>query len=130
MSPAKKGLAYNQKTPAEDAASMRFLNFIIRFAPADLSCATIRITSPKMTSKTQVVLFPWDAKSETHRRWLHKQRVLCNWDWEKVEGEWKEKQITGEKCMYWIVSSFSYPMLEFFIGRNCMLTYSIGPPIQ
>jgi hypothetical protein len=32
--------------------------------------------------------------------------VLCNWDWEKVEGEWKEKQITGEKCMYWIVSSF------------------------
>ncbi|KAJ5681661.1 uncharacterized protein N7477_001601 [Penicillium maclennaniae] len=56
-----------------------------------------------MASETKLALIPWDAKSETHRRWLYKQRVLCNWDWEKVEGEWKEKQIKGEKCMYWIV---------------------------
>ncbi|KAJ5128583.1 hypothetical protein N7448_002300 [Penicillium atrosanguineum] len=60
-----------------------------------------------MASKTNVALIPWDAKSEAHRRWLYKQRVLCNWDWEKVEGEWKEKQIKGEKCMYWIVRQFN-----------------------
>ncbi|KAJ5201749.1 uncharacterized protein N7498_006412 [Penicillium cinerascens] len=56
-----------------------------------------------MTSKSKVSLFPWDAKSKTHRRWLYEQRVQCNWDSDKVEGEWREKQIQGEKCMYWIV---------------------------
>lgn len=130
MSPAKIGLAYNQKTTAEDAASMRLLNFIIELASAELSSAAILNDSSEMGSKTKVTLIPWDAKSEIHRRWLHEQRVLCNWDWEKVEGEWKEKQIKGEKCMYWIVSSFDTSNALFPVSRICMLTCSTGPTIQ
>ncbi|KAJ5634979.1 uncharacterized protein N7484_008292 [Penicillium longicatenatum] len=56
-----------------------------------------------MASKSIISLFPWDAKCATHRAWLYKQRVECNWDYEKVEKEWREEQIKGTKCMYWIV---------------------------
>lgn len=58
-----------------------------------------------MASRSTVSLFPWDAKCATHRAWLYKQRVECNWDHEKVEKEWREEQIKGTKCMYWIVST-------------------------
>ncbi|KAJ5610733.1 hypothetical protein N7510_007452 [Penicillium lagena] len=56
-----------------------------------------------MSSKPKISFFPWDATSVAHRRRLYKQRVQCNWYYEKVEEEWREQQIKGEKCMYWIV---------------------------
>ncbi|KAJ5392308.1 hypothetical protein N7509_007798 [Penicillium cosmopolitanum] len=56
-----------------------------------------------MGSNLKISLIPWDAESVTHRRWLYDQRIQCNWDHEKVEEEWRQQQIRGEKCMYWIV---------------------------
>jgi hypothetical protein len=64
----------------------------------------LRYPNTVMSSKVKVLLFPWDAESAIHRRSLYNQRVQCNWDHEKVEKEWREQQIKGEKCMYWIVS--------------------------
>lgn len=55
-------------------------------------------TSPK------VILFPWDPKSDAHRKRLIAQRVECTWDQDKVETKWTMQQLKGGKCMYWIVS--------------------------
>ncbi|KAJ5218188.1 uncharacterized protein N7498_000287 [Penicillium cinerascens] len=56
-----------------------------------------------MISKSEVTLIPWDPLSESHREWLYKQRVECSWDMDKVEEIWRDAQIKGEKCIYWIV---------------------------
>ncbi|KAJ5467750.1 hypothetical protein N7475_005502 [Penicillium sp. IBT 31633x] len=53
-------------------------------------------TSPK------VILFPWDPKSDAHRKRLIAQRVECTWDQDKVETKWTMQQLKGGKCMYWI----------------------------
>ncbi|KAJ5157665.1 Acyl-CoA N-acyltransferase [Penicillium canariense] len=55
-----------------------------------------------MNSKTKVNLVPWDPQSSTHRQCLVKQRDECGWDQDKVENVWKESQISGCKCIYWI----------------------------
>lgn len=57
-----------------------------------------------MAPKIQVTLVPWDPQSLTHRQCLIKQRDECGWDQDKVEGLWKDLQIEGYKCIYWIVS--------------------------
>lgn len=59
-----------------------------------------------MTPKIQVALVPWDPQSLTHRQCLIKQRDECGWDQDKVEGLWKDLQIEGYKCIYWIVSVY------------------------
>ncbi|KAJ5407923.1 hypothetical protein N7509_001806 [Penicillium cosmopolitanum] len=56
-----------------------------------------------MSTKSRVTLYPWDPESSAHRHWLYKQRVECTWDQEKVETKWREQQIKGEKCLYWII---------------------------
>ncbi|KAJ5997336.1 hypothetical protein N7522_008996 [Penicillium canescens] len=56
-----------------------------------------------MDLATKVTLFPWDPNSDLHVELLVKQRVECSWDQEKVEAKWKEQQLKGEKCIYWIV---------------------------
>jgi hypothetical protein len=58
----------------------------------------------RMDLTTKVTLFPWDPNSDRHVELLVKQRVECSWDQEKVEAKWKEQQLKGEKCIYWIVS--------------------------
>lgn len=61
-----------------------------------------------MGSSSKVTLFPWDPSSEVHLKCLVSQRVECGWDKGKVETKWKEQQLKGEKCIYWIVSSIKY----------------------
>ncbi|GKZ29561.1 hypothetical protein AbraIFM66950_005399 [Aspergillus brasiliensis] len=56
-----------------------------------------------MSSTSEVALIPWDPLSESHRLLLFKQRVECSWDMEKVEEIWRNEQIRGDKCIYWIV---------------------------
>ncbi|CAI7655036.1 unnamed protein product [Penicillium discolor] len=56
-----------------------------------------------MGSTSKVTLFPWDPSSEVHLKCLVSQRVECGWDKGKVETKWKEQQLKGEKCIYWIV---------------------------
>ncbi|KAK2757733.1 hypothetical protein FQN54_004702 [Arachnomyces sp. PD_36] len=55
-----------------------------------------------MNSTPEVILIPWDPLSEPHRILLFKQRVECSWDMEKVHTIWRDEQIRGEKCIYWI----------------------------
>ncbi|KAJ5610693.1 Acyl-CoA N-acyltransferase [Penicillium lagena] len=55
-----------------------------------------------MSSKSQVTLVPWDPKSTTHLQRLVEQRLQCTWDHEKVATSWRESQIKGNKCLYWI----------------------------
>ncbi|KAJ5719844.1 hypothetical protein N7493_006722 [Penicillium malachiteum] len=55
-----------------------------------------------MSSKSNVLLIPWDPESIVHRQILLKQRIECSWHQEKVEGQWRELQRTGGKCIYWI----------------------------
>ncbi|KAJ5622406.1 hypothetical protein N7528_005638 [Penicillium herquei] len=55
-----------------------------------------------MSSKSNVLLIPWDPESVVHRQTLLKQRIECSWHQEKVEGQWRELQKTGGKCIYWI----------------------------
>lgn len=57
-----------------------------------------------MSSKSKVILIPWDYDSAAHRAVLSKQREECTWHQEKVEKEWRELQAKGRKCIYWIVS--------------------------
>lgn len=57
-----------------------------------------------MAPKIQLTLVPWDPQSLTHQQCLIKQRDECGWDQDKVEGLWKDLQIEGYKCIYWIVS--------------------------
>ncbi|KAJ5731431.1 uncharacterized protein N7483_005939 [Penicillium malachiteum] len=56
-----------------------------------------------MSSKSNVLLIPWDPESVVHRQALLKQRIKCSWHMEKVEHQWRELQKTGGKCIYWIV---------------------------
>ncbi|KAJ5092458.1 hypothetical protein NUU61_007328 [Penicillium alfredii] len=56
-----------------------------------------------MSSKPKVSLIPWDAESDGHIKALTSQREECRWHQEKVGVEWKEQQLKGEKCIYWIV---------------------------
>ena len=58
-----------------------------------------------MSLNSKISLIPWDANSPAHRQSLTKQRVECSWHHEKVEKVWREQQLNGEKCIYWIVSS-------------------------
>ncbi|KAB8220226.1 hypothetical protein BDV33DRAFT_172716 [Aspergillus novoparasiticus] len=58
-----------------------------------------------MSSTSEVTLIPWDPLSESHRTLLFKQRVECSWDMEMVQEIWKNQQIEGEKCIYWITLS-------------------------
>jgi hypothetical protein len=78
----------------------------------DLSAPGTGLVDEVMGSNLKISLIPWDAESVTHRRWLYDQRIQCNWDHEKVEEEWRQQQIRGEKCMYWIVSSTNYLLLH------------------
>ncbi|KAE8140461.1 hypothetical protein BDV38DRAFT_18408 [Aspergillus pseudotamarii] len=55
-----------------------------------------------MSSTSEVTLIPWDPLSEAHRILLFKQRVECSWDMELVHEIWRNEQIRGEKCIYWI----------------------------
>ncbi|KAJ6103352.1 hypothetical protein N7486_005779 [Penicillium sp. IBT 16267x] len=57
-----------------------------------------------MSSKSKVILIPWDCESVVHRAALVKQREECGWHQEKVEKEWRELQAKGGKCIYWIVN--------------------------
>ncbi|KAJ6006675.1 hypothetical protein N7451_004619 [Penicillium sp. IBT 35674x] len=57
-----------------------------------------------MSSKSKVILIPWDCDSAVHRAVLSKQREECSWHQEKVEKEWRELQAKGHKCIYWITS--------------------------
>ncbi|PLN76125.1 hypothetical protein BDW42DRAFT_26847 [Aspergillus taichungensis] len=59
-----------------------------------------------MSLKSKISLIPWDGDSAAHRQSLTKQRVECSWDHEKVEEVWREQQLKGEKCIYWIVIFF------------------------
>lgn len=61
-----------------------------------------------MSSKSKVILIPWDYDSAAHRAVLSKQREECTWHQEKVEKEWRELQAKGDKCIYWIVSHMSF----------------------
>lgn len=61
-----------------------------------------------MGSSSKVTLFPWDPNSDLHLKCLVSQRVECGWDQEKVEIKWKQQQLNGEKCIYWIVGSTGY----------------------
>ncbi|PYH85243.1 hypothetical protein BO82DRAFT_380849 [Aspergillus uvarum CBS 121591] len=56
-----------------------------------------------MSSRTEATLIPWDPLSEPHRALLVKQRVECSWDMEMVQEIWRDEQIRGDKCIYWIV---------------------------
>ncbi|KAJ5936194.1 hypothetical protein N7454_005492 [Penicillium verhagenii] len=58
-----------------------------------------------MMPKAKVVLIPWDPDSGAHRKVLVKQREECSWHQERVEKEWREAQVKGEKCIYWIIFS-------------------------
>ncbi|KAB8279105.1 hypothetical protein BDV30DRAFT_232984 [Aspergillus minisclerotigenes] len=55
-----------------------------------------------MSATAEVTLIPWDPLSESHRTLLFKQRVECSWDMEMVQEIWRDQQIRGEKCIYWI----------------------------
>ncbi|CAG8939415.1 unnamed protein product [Penicillium salamii] len=50
----------------------------------------------------KLVLIPWDAESQAHRDWLVRQRVECGWHKEQVETKWKDQQLKGQKCIFWI----------------------------
>lgn len=94
------------ETRAEDADSENSeFEWVLSIKPASSGFNHLQFA---MTSKPSVSLFPWDAKCATHRAWLFKQRVECNWDHEKVEKEWREEQIKGTKCIYWIVGSMEF----------------------
>ncbi|KAF9893502.1 hypothetical protein FE257_010814 [Aspergillus nanangensis] len=56
-----------------------------------------------MSSRSEVMLIPWDPLSEPHRTLLYKQRVECSWYMEMVQEIWRDDQIRGDKCIYWIV---------------------------
>ncbi|KAE8344911.1 hypothetical protein BDV24DRAFT_171407 [Aspergillus arachidicola] len=58
-----------------------------------------------MSATAEVTLIPWDPLSESHRTLLFKQRVECSWDMEMVQEIWRDQQIRGEKCIYWIALS-------------------------
>lgn len=47
---------------------------------------------------------PWDPKSQRHVDRLIEQRIDCGWHEEKPAGAWKDAQLAGTKCIYWIVS--------------------------
>lgn len=55
-------------------------------------------------SRTTVELIPWDAESGEHADRLIEQRKACGWHSDKVEGQWREEQKAGSKCIYWLVS--------------------------
>lgn len=55
-------------------------------------------------SRTSVELIPWDAESSEHADRLIEQRIACGWHADKVEGQWREEQKAGSKCIYWLVS--------------------------
>ncbi|KAH8429774.1 GNAT family N-acetyltransferase [Aspergillus melleus] len=55
-----------------------------------------------MSSKSEVKLIPWDPLSEPHKTLLFKQRVECSWDMEMVHEVWRDEQIRGDRCIYWI----------------------------
>ncbi|KAL2755368.1 hypothetical protein ACRALDRAFT_1064493 [Sodiomyces alcalophilus JCM 7366] len=47
-------------------------------------------------------LIPWDPESDEHVERLVQQRIACGWNADKVASEWKEDQLAGRKCIYWI----------------------------
>jgi len=57
-----------------------------------------------MDLTSEITLIPWDPLSESHRMLLFRQRVDCSWDMELVQEIWRDEQIRGDKCIYWIVS--------------------------
>jgi hypothetical protein len=72
-----------------------------------------------MSSTSEVTLIPWDPLSEPHRILLFKQRVECSWDMEMVQEIWRDEQIRGEKCIYWIVSCTYTDTLVFDVPLAC-----------
>lgn len=56
------------------------------------------------TRQDQLLLVPWDPESPEHVARLVEQRVQCGWNQELVEKKWRDKQRSGHKCIYWIVS--------------------------
>ncbi|KAJ3542260.1 hypothetical protein NM208_g4193 [Fusarium decemcellulare] len=57
------------------------------------------------TPREQIVLVPWDPESPDHVQRLLEQRVQCGWNSHLVESQWRPKQISGHKCIYWITLS-------------------------
>lgn len=61
-----------------------------------------------MDLTSEITLIPWDPLSESHRMLLVKQRVDCSWDMELVQEIWRDEQIRGDKCIYWIALSSNH----------------------
>lgn len=53
--------------------------------------------------RAAVKFIPWDASDAQHVDRLTIQRVHCGWNEDKVP-EWKEAQLKGSKCFYWLVN--------------------------
>lgn len=71
-----------------------------------------------MPSGSIVQLIPWDPESDQHTERLTQQREQCGWHQDIVESVWKAKQLSGKKCIYWIVSHAILRFLDQEITHN------------
>ncbi|KAL2114008.1 hypothetical protein VUR80DRAFT_1304 [Thermomyces stellatus] len=76
-------------------------------------------------SRTTVELIPWDHESREHRDRLIDQRIACGWHSDKVQGEWKDEQRAGAKCIYWLAIPKDNPNYE-----SCVKTHNASYPKQ
>ncbi|TVY89673.1 hypothetical protein LAWI1_G003160 [Lachnellula willkommii] len=70
--------------------------------------ASLDSTPTSGSSKSQVLLIPWDPTSPDHVQRMVQQRIACGWNEDAVEG-WKGRQETGTLNLQWIVFEDSEP---------------------
>jgi hypothetical protein len=51
------------------------------------------------------MLIPWDPNSSEHVDRMVEQRKHCGWYADKVPTEWKDAYLSGDRCIYWLVST-------------------------
>lgn len=55
-------------------------------------------------TKSRIDLIPWDFNSEEHQQRMYLQRLACGWRSDEIQ-RWVELGKSGQKTLYWIVSS-------------------------
>jgi GNAT superfamily N-acetyltransferase len=68
-----------------------------------MTVADSKATLAKPSSRSQVILIPWDPDSEEHVQRLYDQRVACGWKSHFVEEKWRHLQRQSKMAIHWVV---------------------------
>lgn len=76
-----------------------------------MTVADSKAALAKPSSKSKVILIPWDPDSEEHVHRLYDQRIACGWKSDLVEEKWRHLQREGKMAIHWVVRRLS-PLLR------------------